>query len=109
MASAADVLFVTDNIESNYLEKGWTDVMITDRLDSGALKERVVATYWRMRASATIQLVNMSESGSSRGLDAIYARMNALAESWEAKAVALETPTEESSASRLSSFPIKRV
>lgn len=109
MASAANIAFVSDNVESNRADYGWDDTAIEARLDAGAIKERVVATYWRQRASAAITLVNVSESGSSRGLESIYARMNALAESWEARADALDNPPDELAAARLSSFPIKRV
>lgn len=108
MASDADIAFVLDNIEDEPAE-GWDGTTIAVRLDAGAIKERVIATYWRKRASASIGLVNVSESGSSRGLDSIYSRMNALAQEWEVKADVLENPPEEKSTARLSSFPLRRV
>lgn len=111
MADAADVQFVIDAIEKNYAEHGWGDQVIADRLDAGSIKERVVAAYWRMRANEVILLVNTSESGSSRGNDAIYSRMRDLADQWDATAKAIESPatTETLARGRLSSFPIKRV
>jgi hypothetical protein len=105
MADAADILFVLDNIEADT----WSGNDIEVRLDAGAIKERVIATFWRKRASEVIELVNTSESGSTRGMDSVYPRMNALAQSWEDKAGLLENPPQESSATRISSFPIKRV
>jgi hypothetical protein len=110
MADDRDVTFVTDNIEPNYSEHGWSDQEILDRLDTGSVPQRVVAAYWRMRASQTILLVNTSESGSSRGNDAIYSRMRDLADAWDQRALAVEnviTPVQTSA--RISSFPIKRV
>lgn len=110
MADATDVSTVIDNIESDYEAKsGWTETEIGTRLDAGAVPERVIATYWRMRASAVINLVNVSESGSSRGNDAIYSRMKALADEWDGRATIIETPIAPDTRGRLSSFPIKRV
>lgn len=109
MAEAADIQTVQDNIRADAAKNGWDETEIAARLDSGAIVERVIASYWRSQATAAIRLVNVSESGSSRGLDSIYSRMNALAESWETKADLKENPSEEASTARISSFPIKRV
>ena len=108
MASAADTQFVLDNIEDDYAEN-MTLVDITARLDAGARKERVVAVYWRKRATQTMLLVNTSEAGSSRGMDSVYPRMNALAVDWEARADLLENPPEDKTTARLATFPIRRV
>lgn len=107
MAAAVDIAFVQDNIKPDVV--GWDATAIAARLDAGAIKERAVATFWRQQATEAIELVNVSESGSSRGLDSIYSRMNALAESWETKSTELENPAAQQSETRLSSFPIKRV
>ena len=109
MAEAAAIKTVQDNIRADAAENGWDEIEIAARLDAGARPERVIATYWRAQATAAIRLVNVSESGSSRGLDSIYSRMNQLATEWELKADALENPPEEKSTARLSSFPIRRV
>lgn len=110
MASQSDIDIVTGNIESDYMSHGWSEQVITDRLDAAVNPARIIALYWRMRASATITLVNTSESGSSRGNDAIYNRMKALADEWETKALAIENPvTADTGRGRLGSFPIKRV
>ena len=109
MADAVDILRVKDNIELSYADYGWADPEVADRLDAGDKWQRVVATYWRQRASATLLLVNTSESGSSRGLDSVYPRMAALATEWEARADLIENPASEAAEGRLSSFPIKRV
>ena len=108
MANSSDIAFVIDSIEADHEEHGWDESSISDRLDAGAIKERVVAAYWRMRASETISLVNTSESGSSRGMDSVYPRMKALADEWDARAVLVETPP-AAARPRLSSFPIRRV
>jgi hypothetical protein len=110
MASAGDIQFVTDNIEPNYTEHGWSEQEVIDRLDLGAVPQRVVASYWSMRAGQTILLVNTSEAGSSRGNDAIYSRMRDLANAWDARALAVENVSVPApSTARISSFPIKRV
>ena len=111
MADAADVVWVQDNIEPDYTDKGWSEQQIIDRLDSGSIKERVIAAYWAMRASAVIELVNTSESGSSRSLDSLYPRYRSLADTWDAAAKAIESPVtaETAARGRLGSFAIKRV
>lgn len=111
MADDADVRKVTDNIEASYTEHGWTTDIIRDRLDDDAIPERVIALYWRSRASSTILLVNTSESGSSRGNDVLYSRFKGLADEWDAKAEAIENPPppETATRGRLGSFPIRRV
>jgi hypothetical protein len=109
MADATDIKRVVDNIELAYEEYGWDNTEISTRLDAGDIWQRVVATYWRQRASATLLLVNTSEAGSSRGLDSVYPRMIKLAEDWEARADLIENPVSEAADGRLSSFPIKRV
>jgi hypothetical protein len=109
MAEATEIATVRDAIEANFIDHGWDEQVIIDRLDSGSIPERVIAAYWRMRASATILLVNTSESGSSRGNDTLYPRFKALADEWDAKATAIETPpTVTETRGRLSSFPMKR-
>lgn len=110
MASAADIAQVVDSIEPTYADNGWSEQQIADRLDAGSIPERVIAAYWRHRASQTVMLVNVSESGSSRGNDAVYNRMKALADEWDARALAIEVPpTSVETRGRLGSFPIRRV
>lgn len=109
MADTASISQVTDNIEPTYEEHGWTETDIITRLDAGAIPERVIATYWRMRASAVLYLVNTSESGSSRGNDTVYPRLKALADDWDAKATVIEVPVSSAAQGRLGSFSIKRV
>jgi hypothetical protein len=110
MADASDIQVVIDNIEAGYEEHGWSETAISDRLDSGAIPERVITAYWRTRANTALYLVNTSESGSSRGNDVVYSRMKTLADEWDAKALAIEVPvTIDSGRGRISSFPIKRV
>lgn len=80
MANATDIAAVVDLIEETREEHGWGDVEIARRLDLGQSVLRVAAVYWNKRANATLYLVNTSESGSSRGNDAVYARMKARAD-----------------------------
>lgn len=93
MATAEQIQFVKDGIEADYESHGWSEVEIMTRIDTGVRVERVVAAYWRKRASETILLVNTSESGSSRGMDAVYSRMKALADEWEKRAQDLDDET----------------
>lgn len=109
MAAAADIAFVLDNVEPDLTPSGWTEADLTARLDGGAKPSRVVASYWKRRAAQVIQLVNTSESGSSRGMDSVYPRFKALADEWEARATADEAAVVTATQGRLSSFPIRRV
>ena len=112
LAESNEISFVLDNIEPNYEDNSdWDESDIVDRIDGGAVPSRVVAAYWRMRANATMLLVNTSEAGSSRGMDTVYPRMKALADEWDARATLVDVPpvVEAQSSGRLSSFPIRRV
>ena len=62
-----------------------------------------------MRSAAVINLVNTSESGSSRGNDALYPRYKALADEWDAKAGLIENPPVVDTRGRLGSIRMKRV
>lgn len=86
MATAADIQRVIDNLEAGYETHGWSETTIAGRLDTGQSVSRIISVYWTQRANSVIELVNTSESGSSRGNDAIYARMKALAAEWAKKA-----------------------
>lgn len=105
MATTEQIQAVKDAIETD----GWSELEITTRIDAGVRVERVIAAYWRQRASATIMLVNTSEAGSTRGMDAVYARMKALADEWEAKAKALDDEAETDSLRRARNGVVTRV
>jgi hypothetical protein len=110
MASSADINKVKDNIEDDAAERGWTDPYIAARLDAGASVNRVSETYWRKRAQATIELVNTSEAGSSRGNDAVYSRMVAQADYYAGLALVEEAVAPETAAvDRVGGFNLKRV
>jgi len=48
-------------------------------LAAGKSLNRIAESYYRKRAAQVLYLVNVSESGSSRGMDAVFPRMIALA------------------------------
>jgi len=107
MAEQADIQYVKDSIEREMAE-GWDEAEIIRRLDEGANRNRVVESYWRKRATDFITLVNTSESGSTRGNDAIYNRMVAAADAHAKKADAEEATSGTASVETLGSFDIER-
>jgi len=110
MADPIDIAKVKDNIEDDATAYGFGEVEIVRRLDVvGQTPTRIIAVYWAKRAQNVITLVNISESGSSRGNDAIYARMSALAEKWGALADAEETEEEVATEGRARNGAIVRI
>lgn len=83
MAEAADVQAVREMLGPDASAGGWTDVRIEADLDSGLHKYQIATAWWRYRASATANLVSISESGSTRDLRAIHTNSLALADTYD--------------------------
>ena len=83
MAEAADILSVKDLLPSKALEdEGWDDAKITVYLDAGKSVSGVLLQYWDARSAQLYQMIDVSESGSSRSLGKIYDNAKSMAEYW---------------------------
>lgn len=109
MATNEQIQAVRDAIEADAEEHGWNEIEITTRIDTGTRIERIIAAYWRRRASDVIGLVNTSEAGSSRGMDSVYPRYKTLADDWEKKADDLDREAEIDAQRRARNGTITRV
>lgn len=103
-----DLQYIKDSVERDHESHGWSEGDFSARLDNGENRNRIVAAYWRGRATEVITLVNTSESGSSRGNDAIYSRMSALADRYAALADYEEYESGGTSEATLGSFDMER-
>lgn len=85
MATEADKQFVVDNLppEANIL--GWTETKITEQLDSGNSATKTVRNFWAYRVAQTHELVNISESGSSRSMEEIWRHALAMLQYWDGR------------------------
>ena len=52
-------------------ENGWDPDKIEELIDAGTSVNSISASYWEERYAATSELIDISESGSSRGLSAV--------------------------------------
>lgn len=73
MADQEEVEQVQDMLggQENADEHGYDAAKIEALLDGGNTANEIAATFWERRYAATSELIDMSESGSSRGLSAI--------------------------------------
>lgn len=88
MAEAAQVEMVKDLLPADAETNGWNDQKITTYLDAGNSVSKTVALYWEGRASRLYQMIDISESGSSRSLSKIYDNAKSMAEYWRDRAAA---------------------
>lgn len=79
MAAQEDIDAVRRMLGPNALAEGWTDEVIGDALDAGDSPNTIARSYWESRAAATTNLADVSESGSSRRLQQIFANNAAMA------------------------------
>lgn len=88
MALQPDIDAVLGTLGPTAATEGWTALKVSTLLDSGMTKDAVSLAYWESRMAATSNLVNMSESGSSRNLSDIYKNAAAQAEYFRVKKAA---------------------
>lgn len=72
MATQEDISAVQNDIGPNASAEGWDETKISAGLDAGSTVGEVVLEYWESRMAETSELVNVSESGSSRNLADIH-------------------------------------
>lgn len=63
----------------------YTDEALSALLDSKESAEAAAAVIWREKAAKASTLVNVSESGSSRSLQQIYANAESMAKYYDSK------------------------
>lgn len=67
-------------------ENGWDANKIEELLDANSTPNKIAAMYWEERYAATSELIDISESGSSRGLSAVTRNARDLAALYRARA-----------------------
>lgn len=70
----------------------YTDEALSALLDAATSAESVAAGIWQEKAAKASTLVNVSESGSSRSMQQIFANAQAMAKYFSEKATAPEEP-----------------
>lgn len=94
MADQEDIQEVRDLLGPNSVTEGWTDDRIADELDEGDSPVTIARKYWESRAAMSTDLADVSESGSSRKLQQIFANKQAMAAYFRGAETA-EDPTNE--------------
>lgn len=67
-------------------ENGWDAARIEAAIDAGTTTNSIAAGYWEERYAATSELIDISESGSSRGLSAVTRNAKDLAALYRSRA-----------------------
>lgn len=81
MAEDLDVMKVKDLLPE---ESDWDDDKISMYLDSGESVYEVLRSYWTSKAAKLSEMIDVSESGSSRSMSRLYDNALRLAEYWDA-------------------------
>lgn len=72
MADEADVKAVMELLGNAAGAGGWTEERVGEDLDNGMTPNQIALAWWSYRAANTVNLVSVSESGSSRSLQDIW-------------------------------------
>ena len=78
MATAADIDQLRAFVNEPSDEDPYSDTSLTALIDAMGVRE-AAAQVWRQKAAAVADLVNVSESGSSRSLGSLYTQYLAMA------------------------------
>lgn len=95
---------VKDNLPAEAVTQGWDDEKIQTLLTAQVSVSRILVTYWSQRAAATVNYVNVSESGSSRSLSDAHRNALEMLKYWTARAKDEEVITPEEEGIRPISF-----
>lgn len=63
----------------------WSNEDIQEKLDAQQTPEQIASAWWQLRASQTANLIDVSESGSSRQLSAIHKNALEMAKFYDGK------------------------
>lgn len=92
MATVEEIQAVLDMLGDDPASNGYDDARINELLDAGITDNAIAATYWEKRYASTAELIDISESGSSRGLSAVTKNAKDLAALYRGRADLEETP-----------------
>jgi hypothetical protein len=95
---------VKDNLPPEASTQGWNDAKIQILLDAQVSLNRIMVTYWSSRAAATVNLVSVSESGSTRSLSDIHKQAVDMLKYWTDLLEKEETVTPEEASIRPIAF-----
>ncbi len=96
MAEIEQIRAVQALLGSDAEAGGWTEVEINAALDAGRTANYIAARWWAQRAADTANLIDISESGTSRQLSVIHRNAKEMATVYRALAAEEEvTPDPE--------------
>lgn len=87
----------------------WTDEKITTLINEGLSKAKILAQAWGSKAALTAELVDVSESGSTRSISTIYKNAMEMAKYWAELAAKEEDHSSAGGKSRSRSHKAVRV
>lgn len=93
MADQEDIQEVQDMLGPDAEENGFDANRIEELLDAGRTASWIAASYWEKRYAATSNMIDISESGSSRGLSAVTRNAKDLAALYRSRADQEVAPT----------------
>lgn len=92
MATGEELLTFRDYINESDDTNGWTEGKLTSYLTKYSTLYRAAAAVWSVKASGYAELVNVSESGSSRSLGDLFERAQRMASYYKGLADNEEIP-----------------
>lgn len=90
MATAAELIELRDYINEPDNTNGWTEEKLTDYLTRYSNTLRAASEAWAVKASQFAEVVDVSESGSSRSLGALFDRAQKMSEYYARRADEVE-------------------
>lgn len=106
----ADATLVQQTIEilgPDASANGWDDVRVGKDLDNGLTQNAIALAWWRARMAQTANLMDTSESGSSRSMSQAWTHAQAMVTYYTAQ-VQQEAPVDNPKGT-LRSYPMRRV
>lgn len=92
MASLEDIALLRANVNEPSNEEPFTDEQLSTYIDALGVSG-ASAAIWRRKAAGVVDLVNVSENGSSRSMGSLYQQYLGMAKEFSA-----ETPSDEAAA-----------
>lgn len=90
MADAADITLVKSNLADD--SDDWDDNTIGSMLDSGMSTTKVILSFWSGRVAKYANVVDVSESGSSRQLSGLFNQAKTMYDLWNEKSKLEDNP-----------------
>lgn len=108
MADQSQIDLVKVNLPDD-LDENWSDIAIGALLDSGLSITKVTLSFWASRVAKYSSLVDVSESGSSRSLSALFSQAKTAYDMWFEKSKAEDDLASGVSRHRVAFHKAKRV